>query len=257
MLACDYFIRVHRKKWWDLSDAKPNGPPPDWDAVKKLMEDDPIGDKRGCWFCRFLERWRSCGVLRLFLEVTVAFLCVIIWGSGFLLIIQYGAKPLSKQIYNVGVGIGGIGVFLTFAGVLYTGRIYARSVNRQKWINELRGALSKLIHEIPEWGDRKRKVTPVPKYEKTLLAKVELLLNPSELDHRALIALLRHLYRIYDLDIDKIVRKKLKLDCDECMFEGKTDKEALVKKFRERKSQLIRLINAVLKREWEQVKHVR
>ncbi len=63
--------------------------------------------------------------------------------------------------------------------------------------------------------------------------------------------LVRYLYQFKDtLAVNKSVREQLGLDINGAELE---DRE----KFNGRKSELIRLINAVLKREWEQVKHIR
>lgn len=71
--------------------------------------------------------------------------------------------------------------------------------------------------------------------------KLELLINPSERDHRALVALIRHIYKIDDVPIDDIPRKELDF------VKAQPDMVVL-------KSQMIRLSNVVLKREWERVK---
>ena len=236
-----HFKIAHKKKWWDLSDRKINGRL-DWNSVNKLADDDPSDDD----VCR--PKWRTISWLVLALEMAGLFLLSSMWISILFLIVKYGEKLHPQDIQQIGMGIGGVGVFLGFIGVIYTGRIAVRSVNRQSWINNLRDILSDLIHNIPSSVADKGTLSRAKQYAGPLIFKVELLLNPSEPDHRALIALVRHFYRIPDIGIDETARKKLGLSNEELLNKEKFDHQ---------KSRLIRLSNAILKREWEQVKHVR
>lgn len=67
------------------------------------------------------------------------------------------------------------------------------------------------------------------------------MINPSERDHRALMALVRHIYGVDDVPIDRVPRRELGF------VQDPADRVTL-------KSQMIRLSNVVLKREWERVK---
>jgi len=82
-----------------------------------------------------------------------------------------------------------------------------------------------------------------PLYPEANLARlnVELLINPSEKDHRALSTLLRLLCGFELIDIDKEVMKNLPCLAD------KPDHRTLI-------TWAIRLSNAMLKREWELIK---
>jgi hypothetical protein len=77
--------------------------------------------------------------------------------------------------------------------------------------------------------------------------KLELLMNPSEKDHRALMALIRHIYGHHSVRIDMIPRTELGFTT--LVPSNPADRSAL-------KSQMIRLSNVVLKREWERVKRI-
>jgi len=142
----------------------------------------------------------------------------------------------------------------TLIGVFFQLRLKARSENRQSWINEIREVLASLIADLPMpdgSGDAETKkiIQYFPRH-----AKLELLLNPSEKVHRTLMALIRHAYGFDDVSIDEGVRHNLKPDVFKTAFDN--DKEKKIH-FEELKSQIIRLSNVILKREWEQVKHAR
>lgn len=233
-----YLKRVHKKTWWDISDEKPNGKL-EWKMVSELMENDPI---------KYKTEWRLITCKRVIPELAVVALLFFAWSFVFVLIATRNELS-AKQIQQIGTGIGGIGVFLVFIGVIYTGRVNVRSVNRQVWINDLRDVLSQLLQQIPPYPPDKVSIDLAKKHASQLIFKTELLLNPSEPDHRAMIALLRYFYHINDVkDVDGLARKELRLEEKDL-----NDNE----KFNALKSKLIRLSNVILKREWEQVKHVR
>jgi hypothetical protein len=131
--------------------------------------------------------------------------------------------------------------------VTYEWRLKARSENRQKWIDEIRKTLSLLIENIPGASEddaaREEKIKAYSKEH----GKLELLMNPSERDHRALMALIRHIYGHDDVPIDDIPREQLGIAT--LLLSNSADRIAL-------KSQMIRLSNVVLKREWERVKRI-
>jgi len=136
----------------------------------------------------------------------------------------------------------------TLIGIFYQWRVKARPENRQKWIDDIRGLLADIIAEMPIPDDSKddrgrKKKQYLPKG-----TKLELLFNPSEKVHRTLMALLRHAHGFDDVPIDSILRDKLKIYCL-----NPYEREDFIKL----KSQIIRLSNVALKREWEQVKHAR
>jgi len=113
------------------------------------------------------------------------------------------------------------------------------SVNRQKWIDDLRGQLSELIADIRTIGlHRKINLLSNEEYEsflqRMLLAeiKIALLLNPKEEDHNAL------------LRIIKVVIAKV--------FSG--DEEEKRRVTEELLPEIISQTQAILKREWERVK---
>jgi hypothetical protein len=172
-------------------------------------------------------------------------LAILIWLAG-LLAIDFLKHHLNKDnIESTTFLIGFLGFAGTFGKVVYEWRLKARSENRQKWINDIRVILAELIQNMPSSkdneDDKKKKIEVYLKHHGTL----ELLLNPSERDHRALLALIRHIYKFPNVPIDETPRKELNL--------SKLDPTA---DFDTLKSQMIRLSNVVLKREWERVKHI-
>ncbi len=236
-----YLRRVHFTHWWDLSEKRLNGPL-EWEAVRQLMQTDPTSHS---------EALRLCSIVEITKEFVVIVLIINIWICGLRLIWRYQAHIIAQhQFTSASLVIGGVGAFMAFAGVLYTSRVNVRSANRQAWINELRDTLSRLLHYLPDETDDERHIKEAQDLGKELRAKVELLLNPSERDHRALMVLVRYLYRFPSvLTVDAETRRNLGLDIDGAELRNQD-------RFKERKSELIRLINAVLKREWEQVKHI-
>jgi hypothetical protein len=72
-------------------------------------------------------------------------------------------------------------------------------------------------------------------------------MNPSEKDHRALMALIRYMYGHHGVPIDVIPRTEVGFAA--LVPSNPANRSAL-------KSQMIRLSNVVLKREWERAKRI-
>lgn len=233
-IAVDSSRRARHTQWWDRSTEAPNGRL-SWADVRALMDEDPLEFKskpRPWW-----NLWK------LFLAAILAFG----WVLGWIFLYDYSTRINSTVLRNVGLGVGGLGIFLTLLGVIYTGRVNTRSANRQAWISDLRNELAAIVEALPrhEPGENMASARRAARRSR---AKVELLLNPRERDHRALVAMIRHFFGYENIEIDRKVRQELGIEDGELACQN-------IRK--ERKSQLIRLINAVLKREWEQVKLVR
>lgn len=225
-----------------------------WASVKDLMILDPLEHEPQFQFRR--RGWlRLCRDIAILLFSISIFMAGLYWilepihpsptTDGNCCVVFVQALITKDQGHGTEILLG----FLTLAAALtatfYQWRVTARSVNRQKWIDDIRVVLAEIIADLPSIQD----IETVKQYKKKRAiyrnAKLELLLNPSEEVHRALMALLRHAYGFDDVPIDNIPRRELEL-------------KALNPNFREDsiklKSQIIRLSNVVLKREWEQVK---
>lgn len=160
-----------------------------------------------------------------------------------------------------------LATFLTLVGIYYQIQAQVRSKNRQKWINKVRNNLAIIINYIGEKNQYLQQVEPrlyridittikpIPRnniksipylYPEANLARLnlELLINPSEKDHRTLSTLLRRACGIDEIEIDKIVIEHIP------NLAKRDDYKSLI-------TQIIRLSNAMLKREWELVKYGR
>ena len=121
-------------------------------------------------------------------------------------------------------------------------------MNRQKWINQIRRVLDPLIAEAPRHDAEEDELNHAIKKYIARHARLELLLNPAEKEHRALLGLLRRIYRMGNIPMNNSAWQAL------CLAGISPEDED---QWVELKSRIVRLSNAVLKREWEQVKHVR
>jgi hypothetical protein len=226
-----YAKRAYRTNWFEGSTEKLS-----WNRVKVLMTADPLDDSKP-----HLGRpqvWRDLPILGLALSI---------WFVG---VLGLGALAKDHSKDNVEVATFLVG-FLGLAGaatkVTYEWRLKARSENRQRWIDQIRETLSALIANIPLPSDFPNERDRKAKVYLEQHGKLELLLNPSEKDHRALMALIRHIYGHDRVPIDDIPRKELGFAT--LSPSNPADRTAL-------KSQMIRLSNVVLKREWERVKRI-
>ena len=144
----------------------------------------------------------------------------------------------------------------TFFTVLYQVRLKARSANRQEWINSIRTDIELLIANFPPPDASNRRIDEIYWDIQKHLVALELYLNPSETMHRALLAVLRFMYGASNEWADTDARNSLCIPSTRQAW--RTEDYGTAKsdwlKWRRR---AIRLSNALLKREWEQVKHVR
>lgn len=242
---------VHKTRWWDLSRKGPYVKL-DWPNVKRLMNDDPITFESTC---------RSGGFGNAIMSVAILFFGGSLLINFIFLVHRYVDSVSSENLAEIATFAGGISVALGVITLLVQTRVATRSKNRQAWIDRIRDVLAELISNIPEVhsGSSQKtgagKLSDVQKMEiegaqnfyMEVHAELELFLNPSEKEHRALLSLLRYMYRWDKIDIDDEPFNELNigsLNRDET-----TDWIKL-------KSQVIRLSNVVLKREWEQVKNI-
>lgn len=237
----------YRRQWY--------GPPlglkkvPSWHDVRYLMKVDPLdfGEKGGA----LSSFWKPCHwslwMLRDVLLVPV--LALAVWKIGEWISFR-GAIVSVEKMASMATVIGAASVFVAVFGIFYQGRVKSRSENRQKWINDLREEMNVVIAGIPHWSVHKS-VQCLESNQDTLEmrhAKIELYLNPSERVHRAFMALVRYMYGMPALKVDEEVFNQLWPDaCIRPNMQDQTDWDEV-------KSDVIRLANVLLKREWEQVK---
>ena len=171
------------------------------------------------------------------------------------------------------------------AGIFYNMRLQARAQNRQNWINDMRQIIVNLLEILACYGanqkerEKKEKKEIEARYKKNMF-QLELSINPSEKECRALLALIRRgsIFTVgqkwggFIRGIDDNVlcrlnkrsqlnnRKGIKENINPCSKYGRRNKKCDCEDCEERYeniSYIIRLSNVVLKREWEQVKYVR
>lgn len=193
------------------------------------------------------QKFAQCGPSK-YLETALFFASrSLLWIAG-IRVLHFLVKEPSKDHIEITTFLLG---FLSLTGaatkVVYEWRLKARAENRQKWIDEIRETFRLLIENMPLTGDEDTVSNQKKNVYRAQHGKLELLMNPSERDHRALMALIRHIYGLPNVPIDEIPRKELDI--------AKLD-PATSADFVKLKSQMIRLSNVVLKREWERVKHV-
>lgn len=168
-------------------------------------------------------------------------------------------KPILKEISIPGAVLTAIG-----GGIMAVLRLSAnvRSKNRQEWINEIRNLLGEIIDGIGRYRSREITHNPYRTYQggpQTEQAKIfrdlnskriklEMMLNPSEIEHRALMMLIRTAFGMNVPNVDAFSIACLQLQDDLRCYSGGGDEKDLI-------SKIIRLSHVVLKREWERVKY--
>jgi len=233
-----YLKRAYRTDWFDVS-KKGLLERLSWNPdVRDLMTADPL---------KHVPRFRLGFPFQALRDLTFLLMFLCVWELG-----RRGLGALTKDFSrdNLEVAtllVGFLGLVGAATKATYEWRLRARSENRQKWINEIREALSSLIANIPASSDDHARREQKVKTYLEVHGKLELLMNPSEKDHRALMALIRHIYGYDNVPIDDVPRSELGIAG--LSMEHRADRIAL-------KSHVIRLSNVVLKREWERVKRI-
>lgn len=244
-----YFVSWFRPKTkrWDTA--------LDWDDVKMILDGDPLND-----FCGFRGTHLGRRIYDLVKVVGVVLVISLFgyWTPTYLVEdgLEMSSLPLPDGSGTFLISVVTIAVTLIIA--LRQLQAKVRSENRQKWIDDVRNTLAKTISEIPDAIYESSRPSPDTDlsstefgYTKDVQAsriKLELLMNPSEIDHRTLGWLLRRAYGIREVKPDKKIPTDdffaniNKLDRDE-----RSERNELI-------SYIIRLSNAILKREWERVK---
>jgi len=261
-----------KTEWWKPRSGR--GCDISWDDVASIIEGDPLETRFKSFACpSFDEILRILGFVLIFL-------------GAILIIVLLFEISFTKYIYKGNFVINSLLGFLF--GSLLTYWIHAlriraqvQSNNRIDWINSFREQISIIVANAPEPScthDLNIKMND-PHYIRTVnsaRSKLELLINPSERDHRALSFFLRQLAGFHPISIDCDVENQLRnaamryrcvihkkrwnkhickyhpLYLEKTRFDitDKSERDWLI-------SIIIRLSNAVLKREWERVKRGR
>ena len=249
----------------------------DWRDVTGGMMDNPLSfnDKKlQCKSCKWPRRDNGfwLGLAYLILIVSIYFLPI------------YFLRSIDQlpSFHNGGLISGVVALIVGGAGIFYNMRLQARATHRQKWIDEMRKTITNLLEILTCYGseqknrNRNGKENEIKaKYKKNMF-RLELLINPSEKEHRALLALIRR-GSIFTEDqkwggliegiddyvlchLEKRVKNDICKNITPCPRPKERNGKCKCKSCEERYkniSYIIRLSNVVLKREWEQVKYVR
>jgi hypothetical protein len=273
------FIIAANTSWWDPSD-RPESTNLDWYEVYKLVAFDRALDPISV---PVRARWRWW-FRSLFAQVP---LYLLIWGI-YLSVVDLIRDP-SPRSYFLGINSPGISqtlvaalsnptaylalivglatIFFTFRQI----RAKVRADSRQQWIIQAR----KLLGEVISMIDTHRDLRSANRFKESeevwnrlnpSRLELELMLNPSEKDHRLLLYLIQRfaMWRHPEQQTQdaKILKSSVEeasgeLAANASQFNEKllriietTDRAELV-------SYILRLAHVVLKREWERVKHTR
>ena len=111
--------------------------------------------------------------------------------------------------------------------------------------------MSKLMSKFPLYLASEREISKAQLKFRTSFSKLDLYLNPSEhVAHRSFMVIVRFMFRIDGLEVNNEARSWL---CNDGVQSERMSKEMWM----EWNSKAMKLGNILLKREWEQVKHVR
>lgn len=236
------YKRVYRTKWYDLSKKGPNEEM-EWCQIRQLMKRDPMQDQDRLP-CRF-PGW---------------YFLIDIFGAIVLILIFYGSFRLICDFQNWdakdGVAVGVPTLVVSVVTIFYNIRLKSRSENRQAWINSIRTEISALIAAFPPPQASDRMIDAAFLEIQQNLTKLELYLNPSERVHRGFMAVVRFMYGFEGIDVDEEAGKQLRIPKTRCPWRNQDTASARLE-WLKWKTKSIRLANVLLKREWEQVKHIK
>ena len=241
----------------------------DWKDIRYILQKDPLCKVKKTsavffYLRNFFTPLTMChlALFDVLLRISIVVLFVCLLGS---LSEMFGGALLENGLleYKDTGAIALAGALIALCGVLYghhvTIRAKVASENRQKWVDNVRDTLAHVLNYL---NNVDKEVFHSQSDANRYRIKLELLLNPSEKDHRTLSTLLRIGYGIQDLEktIDQEVLSKLR--GVRYLFwrlkqEKRRNKSYKILRQKDHNlliSYIVRLSNAMLKREWEIVK---
>ena len=240
-LALHRIDRVYRTHWYDPSTTG-SLKELEWQQIRDVIEEDPLKHQRRCR-CPRKSIWIDLPVFAILFSLVWLFRELILHPS------QYGLLANGIQEFTPAVGVFSLaGAAL---GVFYNVRLTARSKNRQEWIHAIRRHVHTLIADCPPQGGREQEHS-----KKCEIAALEVLINPSERIHRSFLAIVRFMYGIHDHGPDREILCELRLPTPPGQ-QVPDDGQITQGNLEELKVKATKLANVLLKREWEQVKHVK
>ena len=260
------YRRVYKFKWYDLSKRGPNEEM-EWNQIKCLIKKNPrkYACKNECACKQRYKLWPDRYPCKYFVfDICVLLILAILAFGSFRLIIGQSSGSNSEGLKSLGILFGGLSLIAGVFSIFYQGRLKSRSENRQAWINSIRKDMNFLITNIPPHDAPLHRVQRIREEIGECLVNLELSLNPSERVHRGFMAIICFMYRIDDC-LNKEARKGLGID--DCLNEEARRKPGMCKEpstkekeekdWKKWRTRAIRLAAVLLKREWEQVKHVK
>ena len=236
------FVRVYFTQWYDFSKKGPNEEM-DWCQIRFILNNDAL---------------QAMSLAKRF-RLPLKYVVVDILGLSILGLVFYSILVLLLNREGIdieyGIAIGVVTILVSIATIFYNVRIRSRSQNRQEWINAIRTEIAALISALPAPDTTEHETDEVSHKIQNHFAMLELYLNPSEPVHRAFLAVLRLMYRRMYREIDAEVCKKLCIDASQCPWQVENDDNE--RHWMKWRTKTVRLANVLLKREWEQVKHVK
>ena len=246
------YFRIYRCHWYDLSAKGPNGEM-DWRQVRCLMEKDALLPDRSGYSWRW-KNWKPqrCPgkhiLIDLFSSAPLLFLSV----GTLKLVCDFQDKPeYYARLESLGILGGGLSVAVGIFAIFYHGRLKVRAENRQVWINSIRKEISTLITNLPSHDADCSGIDLVNYKCRCCLSRLDFFLNPHERVHRGFMAIVRLMCCANDDYFDKEILSQLGNN-NKLLSRPKTYTE-----WKKLRSYAIRLATVLLKREWEQVKHVK
>ena len=234
--------RVYLTRWYDLSKRGPNQEM-DWSQIRDIMNNDALEKMPIAKRLRLSKRYLLWDIIGLPI-IGLIFYSILV-----LLLNHKGIEV------EHGVAIGIVTILVSIATIFYNVRLKSRSQNRQEWINALRKEIGALILVPPRDRAKNQKAGDDIRDIGKHFAMLELYLNPSERVHRAFMTVLRLMYGQVDQEMDACVNKRLGIDDSVCP--GATKDVEQEQQWTKWRAKAVRLANVLLKREWEQVKHVK
>ena len=243
-LGYQRYKRVYQTKWYDLSKKGPNEEM-EWYQIRQLMERVPTRDQ---YSYRFPLKYILIDIFGFIVLIDIFGFIVpvlILIDSSFQ---NWDAKD--------SVAVGVLTLVVSVATIFYNVRLKSRAENRQAWINSIRTEISALIAAFPPPQASDYMINTAFLEIQQNLTKLELYLNPSERVHRGLMAVIRFMYGFEGIDVDKEASDELRLPREQCPWRSQNTASAR-NEWLKWKTKSIRLANVLLKREWEQVKHIK
>jgi hypothetical protein len=279
--ACIALARTFREQavtsWWEPSERFDKSGL-EWDEVYRLVAFNPETDPVG--FVRKV-RWHWWGI-SLVRQVP---LYLVVWGIGltiidllrnarprtFLTAPAKGAPAPPELDHTLAAVLGNPTAYLALFGALATIfftfrqiRAKVRADSRQAWIVKARELLGKLVSQIDVHRDLidKGKTAAAAELWSELnpgRLEFELMLNPSEKDHRLLLYMIQNFSAWRETGIapqdGRIVRADIAAGSPDGKLPEKWTKILDTDDRSTQVSYILRLSHVVLKREWERVKH--